>query len=400
MKRPHEFRRHLVLRLIAVVVATAPFAGIAGIGANSLSSCVCPEEEVIGENCFTWPLEGSEDGGLGGSGNSSSGGMGGSGGGGGGNNVPAFPSKDEAKATFDGQPYSGRILEVLSEPTQKEGACCYNMRYIPECIGGRPFVVDEQMVVAPLVYGASRGNGFSGATEAPDASALEFTDRAALAAAWARDGQFEHASIASFGRFALSLLALGAPADLIADAHRAALDEVHHARLCFDLASAYAGENIGPGAFPFAGRVDIVEDLAEFAVRTVEEGCIGETMAACVAAEQLTGATDPAVRRALEIIIADESRHAELAFRTVAWAISTGGAHVRAAVARASAGATLSMTALNEMDNNDLSAHGRLTANAEQAAKRRAFEDVVRPALRSLLDASSEALPHVAALPS
>src|SRR6185369_11435722 len=100
---------------------------------------------------------------------------------------------------------------------------------------------------------------------------------------WTRDGLFEHASVASFGRFALELLAAGAPAALVEDAHRAALDEVRHARLCFDLASAYAGEAIAPGAFPFEGRVEVTSDLASIASRAAREGCIGETIAAAVA---------------------------------------------------------------------------------------------------------------------
>jgi hypothetical protein len=35
---------------------------------------------------------------------------------------------------------------------------------------------------------------------------------------------FQHASVASFARFSLELLALGAPPDLVAAAHAAALD--------------------------------------------------------------------------------------------------------------------------------------------------------------------------------
>ncbi|MFZ5897429.1 MAG: hypothetical protein ACOY0T_40625 [Myxococcota bacterium] len=71
--------------------------------------------------------------------------------------------------------------------------------------------------------------------------------RNALSDEWARAACFEHASIASFNRFSLELLALGAPGDLVERANRAALDEVRHARLCFALASVYAGDDFGPG---------------------------------------------------------------------------------------------------------------------------------------------------------
>src|SRR6185436_7062049 len=121
----------------------------------------------------------------------------------------------------------------------------------------------------------------------PALDALSPGERAALAEAWARDALLEHASVASFGRFALELLAFGAPADLIEAAHRAALDEVRHARLCFALAGAYRGEALAPGAFPFDGAVRLAGDLAALAESAVLEGCVGETLAALQAAEQL-----------------------------------------------------------------------------------------------------------------
>ena len=49
------------------------------------------------------------------------------------------------------------------------------------------------------------------------------------------------AEIASFARTSLDLLALGAPADLVAETHRAALDEIEHARIAYALASAFSG---------------------------------------------------------------------------------------------------------------------------------------------------------------
>src|SRR6202042_477762 len=126
----------------------------------------------------------------------------------------------------------------------------------------------------------------------------------------------------------VALLAAGAPADLVALAHSAALDEIQHARLCFALASAYAGEEIAPGPFPLGSEVRVGADLKSLAASTFAEGCVGETVAAVVASAQLAQATDPAVRAALAEIAADEARHAELAWRTVAWAVQTGGIEV------------------------------------------------------------------------
>src|SRR5687767_7977533 len=109
-------------------------------------------------------------------------------------------------------------------------------------------------------------------------------------------------------------MALGAPARLVRDAHRSALDEVRHAEACFALASAFGGRPLGPGPLSLAGALELSADLESFARRTALEGCIEETIGACVLAEQLARATDPAVRRVLARLVRDEERHAELAW--------------------------------------------------------------------------------------
>ena len=55
--------------------------------------------------------------------------------------------------------------------------------------------------------------------------------RLALVARWRSNGLAEHASVASFSRHSLQLLALAAPADLVEASHRAAIDEVAHAKV-------------------------------------------------------------------------------------------------------------------------------------------------------------------------
>ena len=49
---------------------------------------------------------------------------------------------------------------------------------------------------------------------------------ASKAQAWRLSGLAEHSSVAAFARAALELMAVGAPAELVADAHQAAIDEV------------------------------------------------------------------------------------------------------------------------------------------------------------------------------
>jgi hypothetical protein len=84
---------------------------------------------------------------------------------------------------------------------------------------------------------------------------LDPDTRAALACEWLDDARLEHASVASFARFVLELLALGAPAELVHFAQRALGDEIDHARRCFSLASRYAQEPLGPAALQVDGAL-------------------------------------------------------------------------------------------------------------------------------------------------
>jgi hypothetical protein len=273
--------------------------------------------------------------------------------------------------------------QIVSGPTFSGTQCCYEVEQIP-CGGtGRPFLQAGRALTAPVRRAADDPRAWRSEGEGPRLAGLSPEIRARLAEAWTADGLLEHASIASFGRFALELLAVGAPADLVAEAHRAALDEVEHARLCLGLAAAYAGSPIAPAPFPFGGRVEVSADLASIAARAVREGCVGETLGALHAAEQLAGTEDPRVRAALSAIAEDEARHAELAFRFVAWALAHGGAAVRAAVA----GAFAEPVALPEPSDlpAEMAAHGRLSPSAARAFAERALAEVIRPCSARML---------------
>lgn len=289
---------------------------------------------------------------------------------------------------------------VISGPTVDNGACCYEVEVQPfPCYVGRTFFVDEGIVKAELRRGRSwqvggmgptpvpRGSA-SSSTRAPDVATMPASTRRALGEAWARDGLFEHASVASFSRFAIQLLALGAPADLVRDTHAACIDEVRHAELCLGLASAYLGESVEPAALPVPGPLSIVLDLAAIAAEVVMEGCIGETVATVQALDALAVATDPAVREVLEVTIADETRHAELAWRFVAWAIDQRGDAVREAVLRAALGFRPPEARAESFAGVDLAVyaeHGRQRAAEGRRIAEKVMAEIVQPAMCVLL---------------
>jgi hypothetical protein len=199
---------------------------------------------------------------------------------------------------------------------------------------GRPFLVANAARLAPVTNDETWTEG---AAITPQLDHLTASERVALTAHWTKLGRMEHASIAAFARFGLQLLALGAPPDLLEDCTRALADETAHTKLCFALASAYAGRPIGPGPLDIASSLDVTS-LADIVELVLAEGCFGETSAALEALEAADSERDPVVAAAYAQIAADEQRHAELAFRFVRWALGRDASSVRqrlhAAIAR------------------------------------------------------------------
>jgi hypothetical protein len=282
------------------------------------------------------------------------------------------------------QVMNGCCNPAISGPDREGERCCYEF-----CVGaccGRPFVSGggaRLAEVAPRSDWLSRSPG-------GDAAELERETALALRAAWLDDARGEHASVASFARFTLELLGLGAPAELVLDAQRAALDEIEHTRLCFAVVARISGETLGPGPLD-ASDAAPRRSLAACAAAAVREGCVGETIAAAIASAELDRARDPAARRALERIAADEARHAEASYRFVAWALATGSADVKRAV-RLAFEQALGEPAFGASDmppGVDLDAwhrFGRLTPSERRDVARATLCDVIGPCAARLAE--------------
>jgi hypothetical protein len=146
--------------------------------------------------------------------------------------------------------------------------------------------------------------------------------REALATAWRAMAATETASVAAFASFAQQLLALGAPSRFVEDAHRDAIDEVAHARVCYGIAARLDGHARGPAPFPAAAwPPDHAPSLLRLARDTLRDGCVFEGASARVAEElaALDGGCAE-TRRALAVVAVDEARHAAHAWEVLAWA--------------------------------------------------------------------------------
>jgi hypothetical protein len=266
----------------------------------------------------------------------------------------------------------GELTQITGQDGMSTSACCYTVEVVDhdasmECVVGRPFY-DRGVPRRARTRKLRARRASSGKLQR------------LRAVAWSNAGAAEHASVAAFGRLALQLMALGAPTQLVRDAHRAALDEIGHAELCWALARRFGEGVTSIGPFPFSAPIEAHIDLSDFAAELVRDGCVEETLGAHLAAELALTAPEPDVRDALSTIAREEAQHAVLSFRIVAWALQSGGARVRKAVRNAFARSSPLRLALGE-----LSLRTGVDLSALQAAAERGARDVLEPARAGLL---------------
>ena len=164
---------------------------------------------------------------------------------------------------------------------------------------------------------------------------------------------------------------------LLAAAARAGADEIEHAKLCFGRARAFDGLELGPNALPIARVAPPPATLGALAAETLRDGCADEIAAALLAAEGRERTDDARSREVLAILADDEERHAELAFRIVAFALERGGSDAERAVQGelgklASEGSSLPIDAA-------LARHGLTDRAGFEAARTRAVREITVP---------------------
>jgi rubrerythrin len=136
-----------------------------------------------------------------------------------------------------------------------------------------------------------------------------------LAVFLADAARLEAASVHAFQRLERELRQLGAAAGEIADARRSAADEVRHTHVATQLAQRYGGE-VQPPRVLAEPRT---RSAFEIALENAVEGCVRETFGAVLAWHQAALARDPVVAESMREIAADETRHADLAWRVAGW---------------------------------------------------------------------------------
>jgi hypothetical protein len=212
----------------------------------------------------------------------------------------------------------------------------------------------------------------------PRLAGLSAEQRDALASAWHRDALDFQAGIASCTYFALDLLMVGAPPDLLRAAHRTNLDQVAHAERCFALASVYAGRELTPLAPRFTLRPSDRVTLRATAELAVRDGCVKKTVRSMVLSEAADRCQDPVVASVLRRIATDLVRHAGVAWRFVGWALaSQQDLHLTVRDAFVQAAETVATTQVGPA--HGLSAWGRLSPSDQAQIAQRCITSVVTP---------------------
>lgn len=209
--------------------------------------------------------------------------------------------------------------------------CCYTAIYreklgAPDCVVGRPFVREEKNLVAELKEADhsswKEGTQIDDVIEYGTAVEREFAGEFYLQVA-----RYEHASVASFNRFALELIQFGAPPELLRLAQKAATDEIRHAQSSFSIANRLLKTKLQPGTLDI--NVEFHTNFRDFAAAILEEGAIQETIASLIAAEQLRVCKDAAISKYLQEVVLEEAEHAELAYASLRWCIEIGGEEIK-----------------------------------------------------------------------
>lgn len=296
--------------------------------------------------------------------------------------------------------------ECLSHDDCTDGKSCWYANgkrscETPTCAIGRPFLVQSEIRVASIRNGSGwRGDELRRDTRAQD---LPRPLRAKIASHYLHNGLMEHASIAAFARFSLQLMGLGAPRDLVMQSIAAQADELRHAELCFSVAAQVTdpqgrASRLEPAELNLNSALD-ASSPEQVLITTILEGCIGETVAAALAEEAALLCADPALRAMHRQIASDEARHAQLAWRSVAWLLSAYPALKPVAARQFSAAAASRHAETPEAPATTarLEAYGVLSRERSAALHNAVLRDVIGPAARAVLAATSELLVGIAA---
>jgi hypothetical protein len=143
--------------------------------------------------------------------------------------------------------------------------------------------------------------------------------RERLAVLWQERAESESAVRTVFHQLADELAATGGHPDVVTLARRSAADEIRHAAVCSELATAYRGSHVAPPSPPAVRLPDYTTDRRlRAALHAVNLCCIGETLAVAFVEACLADCADGTLREIHSRHLADEVRHARVGWAQLA----------------------------------------------------------------------------------
>ena len=242
---------------------------------------------------------------------------------------------------------------------------------------GRPLTVEDEIRVATSISRSDWTIDRDGLVMPIDAA-----QRDILTNHWLNIAALEHASVASFSRFSLHLMALGAPPELLIETQEAIIDEIRHARYAYGMAAAYGNDAVGPAPLDLTG-INLNETPENIVIALIREACIGETLGAAEANMSAELSAEKVVADLYREIAHDEAQHATLAWRSLKWLLDTHP-ELRDIAARTFREAIKGFSAPSDESKAGLEQFGVLAAQAKLDVYRDAIEAVVIPGAQAL----------------
>lgn len=219
----------------------------------------------------------------------------------------------------------------------------------------------------------------------PEIDALAPAARAELADVWQERGSSELKVAGGFSAISAALIEHGTAQVVLELVSRAVRDEVHHAEIAVDMAARYRGDGVRwpeAQAFPVPLLAPASGPLRA-TLLVIAMCCINETLACGILEGQLSQATSPLTRAALQSVLADEIDHARAGWAHLASPIVTGA--MREEIAAAWLPRLLDARLRDLVDEHspfpgeDHPTHGILTRATRKKIVATALADVVFP---------------------
>lgn len=176
----------------------------------------------------------------------------------------------------------------------------------------------ERLLRTALRRGANRPERADG--EAIDVAQYDARTLAAARRVWLKRMVNEHQSAAVFSQLLPQLIEAEATLDVKTSVLRMSMDELRHGGLCGGVVEALGGDaavemDLAPVPLPTHPGCSPLERVTRNALFI---GCVCETVAVALTAEERERTTEPLVRRVIDQICGDESLHARFGWTLVA----------------------------------------------------------------------------------